>query len=106
MNAFHAKVRAARVLVIHVRSVLRRGGVDDLKGVKSTWRLTFPLHVGPIPNSDEHAIEGMRWTEFVTEVADEDLVVSGKKRLSSFYATDLEFLLRQWGCGQSCSMAG
>lgn len=97
IDRFHARARAAGVPVIHVRSVLRRGGVDDLKGVKSAWRLTFPLHVGPIPNSDEHAIEGSRWTEFVTEVAEGDLVVSGKKRLSPFFATDLEFLLRQLG---------
>lgn len=97
LNRFHAAARAAGVPVIHVRSVLRRNGVDDLQGVPSAWRLTFPLHVGPIPNADEHAIEGTRWTEFVTEVHDEDLVVSGKKRLSPFYATDLEFLLRQLG---------
>ncbi len=97
VNAFHAAARRQGIPVIHVRSVLRKGGVDDLKGVKSAWRMTFPLHVGPIPNSDEHAIEGTRWTEFVTEVTDDDLVVSGKKRLSPFFATDLEFLLRQLG---------
>jgi nicotinamidase-related amidase len=33
--------------------------------------------------------------EFVTEVAPQDLVVAGKKRLSPFFATDLDFLLRQ-----------
>lgn len=97
INAFHQQARAAQVPVIHVRSVLRKGGVDDVKGVKSAWRMTFPLHVGDIPNADEHAIEGTRWTEFVTEVADDDLVVSGKKRLSPFFATDLDFLLRQMG---------
>lgn len=97
VNRFHAEARARGIPVIHVRSVLRKGGVDDLRGVRSAWRLTFPLHVGPIPNSDEHAIEGSRWTEFVTEIAEEDLIVTGKKRLSPFYATDLEFLLRQLG---------
>ena len=97
VNAFHRLARAAGVPVVHVRSVLRKGGVDDIKGVKSAWRMTFPLHVGDIPNADEHAIEGSRWTEFVTEVTDDDLVVSGKKRLSPFFATDLDFLLRQMG---------
>jgi nicotinamidase-related amidase len=51
--------------------------------------------VGPIPNADAHAIEGSPWTEFVTDVDRErDLLVTTKKRLSVFYPTDLEFLLR------------
>lgn len=97
VDVFHARARALGVPVIHVRSTLRRGGVDDLRGRPSAWRLVFPLHVGPIPNSDGHAIEGSRWTEFVTHVAEEDLVVSGKKRLSAFFPTDLDFLLRNLG---------
>ena len=82
------------VPVIHVKTVLRKGGVDDVKGIKSAWRLTFPLYVGDIPNADEHAIEGSRWTELVTRVDPADLVVESKKRLSVFYPTDLDFLLR------------
>jgi nicotinamidase-related amidase len=97
VDAFHRHARAAGVPVIHVKSVLRQNGVDDLNGVPSAWRLTFPLHVGAIPNSDQHAIEGTRWTEFVTQVEPSDLVVAGKKRLSPFFATDLDFLLRQMG---------
>ncbi|WP_372002274.1 cysteine hydrolase [Tistrella mobilis] len=97
VNRFHAAARAAGVPVIHVRSTLRKGGVDDIAGIPSAWRRVFPLHVGPIPNSDGHAIEGSRWTEFVTAVDDRDLVVSGKKRLSAFYPTDLDFLLRNMG---------
>lgn len=97
VDGFHRHARAAGVPVIHVKSVLRRNGVDDLNGVPSAWRLTFPLHVGAIPNSDQHAIEGSRWTEFVTQVDPSDLVVAGKKRLSPFFATDLDFLLRQMG---------
>ena len=94
INAFNSAARALGVRVIHVRSVLRRDGVDDVRGRQSAWRLTFPLHVGAIPNAAEHAIEGSRWTNFVTEVAAGDLVVDGKKRLSAFYPTDLDFLLR------------
>lgn len=94
LNEFHRAVRALGVPVIHVRSVLRKGGADDIKGIPSAWRRTFPLYVGDIPNADEHAIEGTRWTNFVTEVADGDLVVETKKRLSAFYPTDLDFLLR------------
>lgn len=97
VNAFHERARAAGVPVIHVRSVLRKGGIDDINGLKSAWRLVFPLHVGAIGNSDEHAIEGTRWTEFVTHVADTDLIVQTKKRLSAFYPSDLDFLLRNLG---------
>jgi biuret amidohydrolase len=94
IDAFHDRARTMGVPVIHVRSVLRRGGVDDIKGISAAWRRTFPLYVGAIPNSDAHAIEGSPWTEFVTRVAPEDLVVETKKRLSAFYPTDLDFLLR------------
>lgn len=97
IDAFHRAARAAGIRIIHVRSVLRRGGVDDIAGIPSAWRRVFPLHVGPIPNADAHAIEGSRWTELVTEVAEDDLMVSSKKRLSAFYPTDLDFLLRNLG---------
>jgi biuret amidohydrolase len=94
IDAFHDRVRALGIPIIHVRSVLRRGGADDLNGIPAAWRRTFPLHVGPIPNSDAHAIEGSRWTEFVTRVEAGDLIVETKRRLSAFYPTDLDFLLR------------
>jgi nicotinamidase-related amidase len=94
IDAFHDRVRALGIPIIHVRSVLRRGGADDLNGISAAWRRTFPLHVGPIPNSEAHAIEGSRWTEFVTRVDSGDLIVETKRRLSAFYPTDLDFLLR------------
>jgi biuret amidohydrolase len=94
INAFHRAARALGVPIIHVRTVLRADGSDDVKGVKSAWRITFPLHVGPIPNADQHALAGSRWTNFVTEVAPGDRIVDSKKRLSVFYPTDLDFLLR------------
>jgi len=94
IDAFHDAARALGVPIIHVRSVLRKSGVDDLKGIPAAWRRTFPLHVGPIPGSDRHAIEGSEWTEFVTKVLPEDNIVETKRRLSAFYPTDLDFLLR------------
>jgi nicotinamidase-related amidase len=94
IDRFHRAARALRVPLIHVRTILRKGGIDDVKGLKSAWRLTFPLYVGPIPNADQHAIEGTRWNQFVTEVQGEDIIVETKKRLSVFYPTDLDFLLR------------
>jgi nicotinamidase-related amidase len=97
VDAFHRSSRELGVPVIHVRSELRKSGVDDVLGIKSAWRMVFPLHVGPIPNSDAHALEGSKWTKFATEVFDDDLVVDRKKRLSAFYPTDLDFLLRNLG---------
>jgi biuret amidohydrolase len=97
VNRFHDAARALGVPVIHVKSVLRRDGSDDINGVKSAWRFVFPLHVGPIPNSDQHAMAGSRWTQFVTELAPGDHIVETKKRLSAFYPTDLDFLLRNMG---------
>lgn len=97
IDLFHDQVRAMGVPVIHVRTVLRKDGVDDIKGFKSAWRLVFPLYVGDIPNADEHNIEGSRWTNFVTRVDPDDLIVETKKRLSIFYPTDLDFLLRNMG---------
>ena len=94
IDDFHDSARVLGVPVIHVRSVLRRGGEDDIRGISSAWRRTFPLYVGAIANSDAHAIEGSPWTEFVTRVAPDDLIVETKKRLSAFYPTDLDFLLR------------
>jgi len=94
IDSFHDSARSLRVPIVHVRSVLRRGGEDDIRGISSAWRRTFPLYVGEIPNSDAHAIQGSPWTEFVTRVEPNDLIVETKKRLSAFYPTDLDFLLR------------
>ncbi|MCM6763363.1 cysteine hydrolase [Rathayibacter sp. ZW T2_19] len=98
IDAFHRTARAAGVPVIHVRSELRASGVDDVRGTSSSaWRVTFPQLVGPIPGADDHALAGSRWTRFATEVEPQDEIVTGKKRLSAFYPTDLDFLLRQLG---------
>lgn len=98
IDAFHRAARALGVPVVHVRSELRASGIDDVRGSSdSAWRTTFPQHVGPIPGAADHALAGSRWTRFVTEVEPEDEIVTGKKRLSAFYPTDLDFLLRQMG---------
>lgn len=94
IDAFHRRCRRLEVPVIHVKTVLRASGIDDTHGYPSAWRLTFPMTVGPIPNADSHGLKGTRWTELVTEVAPGDEVVDNKKRLSIFYPTDLDFLLR------------
>lgn len=95
INAFHRACRALGIPIIHVRTVLRKSGVDDTRGAfPAAWRATFPMTVGPIPGAEQHGLAGTRWTEFVTEVQDQDHTVDSKKRLSPFYPTDLEFLLR------------
>lgn len=97
VNAFHTRARELGVRIVHVRATLRSSGADDVNGIPSAWRLGFGEFVGGIPNVAEHALEGTRWTELCTEVAPGDEVVSSKKRLSAFYPTDLDFLLRQMG---------
>lgn len=95
INALHRACRRLGVPVIHVKTGLRASGVDDTSGFLSAWRLTFPVTVGSIPGIGRHGLEGTRWVEPVTEVAADDLMVGNKKRLSPFYVTDLDFLLRQ-----------
>lgn len=94
IDAFHDRARELGVPIVHVKSVLRPDGSDDVNGIPSAWRRTFPLHVGEIPNVNAHALEGSRWTEWVTRVEPQDLRVENKRRLSAFYPTDLDFLLR------------
>ena len=94
VDRFHDEARALGARIVHVTSTLRAGGVDDVNGIPSAWRRTFPLYVGPIPNAAQHAIEGSRWTELLTRVAPGDMRVANKRRLSAFYPTDLDFLLR------------
>lgn len=94
IDGFHDEARALGVRIVHVKSVLRPDGSDDLRGIPAAWRRTFPLHVGEIPNADAHALEGSKWTEWVTRVEPGDLRVDSKRRLSAFYPTDLDFLLR------------
>ena len=97
IDRFHVEARRLQVPVIHVRTVLREGGIDDVRGGRAAWRLVFPLFVGEIPNADAHAIAGSRWTTFETAVEPGDHIVETKKRLSVFYPTDLDFLLRNIG---------
>ena len=97
IDRFHDACRARSLPVIHVRTVLRASGRDDIKGGVSAWRLVFPLYVGEIPGADQHALQGSKWTDFCTRVEPEDEIVETKKRLSIFHPTDLDFLLRNMG---------
>lgn len=96
LNAFTAKARQLGLPVIHVRATLRRDGADE-KLFPPAWKLVFPITVGEIPNIAEHALEGTRWNTMSIHVEDTDYMVTTKKRLSAFYPTDLELLLRNLG---------
>jgi nicotinamidase-related amidase len=55
----------------------------------------------------EHNLAGGPGTEIITELRDpRDLVVRGKKRYSSFYETDLEFVLRRLLGADTLVLAG
>lgn len=97
IDAFHDAARALGARVVHVRTGLRPSGADDINGIPSAWRLGFSEYVGGIPNVEQHGIEGTPWTQLQTRVEPADEVVSSKKRLSAFYPSDLDFLLRQMG---------
>ena len=97
IDRFHVEARARGVPIIHVRTVLRPSKRDDVKGGISAWRLVFPLFVGPIPGHEGHAIAGSQWTALRTRVEPGDELIETKKRLSIFYPTDLDFLLRNMG---------
>jgi nicotinamidase-related amidase len=98
-DVFHRAARAAGVPVIHVQHWQRYGGTDDIasKGPNpgANWRWTSELYLPPNPLMDELAWEGTQWVDLLVEEAAGDLYVRTKKRLSAFFPTDLEFLLRQ-----------
>ncbi|MCW3678777.1 cysteine hydrolase family protein [Burkholderia cenocepacia] len=97
VDRFHDEARALGVPVIHVSSSLRSSGIDDVRGLPAAWRITMPEYFGPIPGAPNHCLEGSRWTKLRTRVDPRDEMVANKKRLSAFYPTDLDFLLRQMG---------
>ena len=49
IDAFHDQARGLGVPIIHVRTILRKRGVDDVNGLKAAWRLVFPLYAGKHP---------------------------------------------------------
>lgn len=96
INHFTEECRQRGIPVIHVRSVLRKDGADDIKGNISAWRVLrmYREDAKSISETDSHGLEGSKWIEFCLDVKQEDYIIDGKKRLSAFYPTDLELLLR------------
>ncbi|MGD9695135.1 MAG: isochorismatase family cysteine hydrolase [Thermoleophilia bacterium] len=99
-DEFHAACRAIGIPVIMCQHWQRHGGIDDIASRKrnnrANWRWLYELYLPPNPGMDEHSWEGTRWVDLMVETDPEvDYYVRTKKRLSCFYPTDLEFLLRQ-----------
>jgi biuret amidohydrolase len=95
-DAFHRSARAVGIPIIHARSTLRPGAIDDPPHDHANWRRILTWEGAAAPLLPEHVVRGTRWVEFMTEVLPEDLTVE-KRRLSAFTATDLDFLLRNLG---------
>ncbi len=98
-NRFHAAAREVGVPIIHVQHWQRHGGIDDANSKAhnrgANWRVLYELYLPPNPLMLEHSWEGTRWLDLMVEEEPGDYYIRTKKRLSSFYPTDLEFLLRQ-----------
>lgn len=97
-NAFHRRVRALNIPLIMVQHWQRYGGIDDIASRKKTgkanWRYLYELYLPPNPLMDQHSWEGTPWLDLMVETEPTDYYIRTKKRLSGFYPTDLEFLLR------------
>jgi len=98
-NVFHSAARELQVPVIHVQHWQRHGGIDDLNSKahnrRANWRVLYPLFLPENQLTDELNWEGTKWLDLMVEEDPRDYYIRSKKRLSAFYPTDLEFLLRQ-----------
>jgi nicotinamidase-related amidase len=99
-NLFHQHCRELGIPVIHVQHWQRHGGIDDAYSRQwnrgANWRILYELYLPPNPLMTEHSWEGTKWLDLmVEEDSERDYYVRTKKRLSAFYPTDFEFLLRQ-----------
>ncbi len=99
-NRFHAAARDVGVPIIHVQHWQRHGGIDDLtskaRNSRANWRVLYQLYLPENPLMDELNWEGTKWLDLMVEEDPErDFYIRTKKRLSAFYPTDLEFLLKQ-----------
>ena len=97
-DEFHRACRALGIPIIMVQHWQRYGGIDDVASKRTpggaTWRFIYDL-MSPGNYAKEHSWEGTKWLELSVESNPSDHFIRTKKRLSSFYATDLEHLLRQ-----------
>jgi nicotinamidase-related amidase len=98
------EARKAGMPVVHVVMTHRRlpyPGAESMgnpfwRSVEAAWQTLTPGRPSTIIG---HNLEGSPQTEILPELGPEpgDYVIRTKKRLSAFYGTDLEFLLRNLG---------
>lgn len=98
-DAFHAAARELGIPVIMVQHWQRHGGADDLRSKSLeggvNWRHTARLFFDVTEDIDQLGWEGTKWVDLMVEHDPErDYYIRTKKRLSAFYPTDLEHLLR------------
>lgn len=87
------QVRALGVPVVHVVTEYRDGAEI---AANPFWKAVHDDPAQARKGILRHNLAGSPGTEIIPELHDpRDLVVSGKKRYSSFHATDLEFVLRR-----------
>jgi len=96
--------RAAGVMVVHVVMTHRRIPYPGAESMTNPfWRAVEAARQSLTPGRPStisgHNLEGSPQTEILPELGPEptDYVIRTKKRLSAFYGTDLEFLLRTRG---------
>jgi nicotinamidase-related amidase len=88
-------LRARGVPVVHVVTEYRDAGEV---AANPFWKAVHDDPAKARRGILRHNLAGSPGTEIIPELHDpRDLVVRGKKRYSSFHATDLEFLLRRLG---------
>jgi nicotinamidase-related amidase len=97
-DVFHAHCRQLGIPVIMTQYTERYGGIDDVNSKKhnrrANWRVLYDLYYPPNPPMEQHGWEGTQSLDLMVETQPEDYYIRTKKRLSAFYPTDLEFLLR------------
>lgn len=103
-SALHRLVTAARelgVMVVHVVTTYRRIPYPGAESMGNPfWRAVEAARQSLTPDRPStisgHNLEGSPQTEILPELGPEptDFIIRNKKRLSAFYGTDLEFLLR------------
>lgn len=100
-NRLHRECRELGIPIIHVQHWQRYGGIDDLNSRRhnrmANWRVLYYLYIEDNELMDEHSWEGTKWLDLMTEEVEGDYYIRTKKRLSAFFPTDLEFLLRNLG---------
>ena len=98
-NLFHRLCRELGIPIVHVQHWQRYGGIDDATSQHwnrgANWRHLSELYLPPNPLMVEHSWEGTKWLDLMVEEVEGDYYIRTKKRLSAFYPTDFEFLLRQ-----------